>query len=312
LIGPNDAELEYRILDAVSVSTKEVGSGTLHLKLRDSGVQVSQATIGRVLYALDHRGMTTRVSNQGRVLTSAGKRHLADLRRWQDMRFWLEKILAETRPGTQSDYTEALDAICHLEGHLAGLAAIRATDAEVRTMRKVLELHEKNLNTMSLGRHQGLDFHGLVAKAARNQFLDTALNMIWSWNTDLREIWAHAYPVTGRFSFPDHMQIFHAIERHDSNRAERAMRAHYEIFIDSVRKHFGPHAASRPSRKEEVEDRGGFPARGATGPRLRGASKEGRGLARGLDPASLPEKTLAEIRRRGPSAPGRPRAIGRR
>jgi hypothetical protein len=90
------------------------------------------------------------------------------------------------------------------------------------------------------------------------------------------------------------------------------MRAHYEIFIDSVRKHFGPHNGSRPAGKEEVDGRGGFPARGATGPRLRSASKEGRGLAPGPDPASLPEKTLAGIRRRAPSAPGRPRAIGRR
>lgn len=297
MIGPNDAELEYRILDAVSLSTREVGSGTLHLRLRDRGVQVSQATIGRVLYSLDHRGITERVSNQGRVLTAAGKRHLADLRRWEDMRFWLEKILAETRPDTQSDYREALDALCHLEGHLARLAAERATAQEIAAMRRILDLHEKNLNTMSLGRQQGLGFHALIAKAARNPFLETAVNMIWSWNSDLREIWAHAYPVTGRFSFPDHLQVFHAIERRDANRAERAMRAHYEIFIDSVRKHFGVGRALRGAHGPAVSRPRGFDGR--RGPRLR-VGRDGGGLEAGVGPGPLPEQTIANLRRRPP------------
>lgn len=247
VIGPSGAELEYRILSVLALSTREVGSGTLYLRLRDQGIQVSQATIGRVLHSLDHRGITVRVSNQGRKLTPGGKRHLEDLRRWEDMRFWIEKVLAETRPGTQSDYTEALDALSYLEGNLARLAAERATRNEIAEMRSVLELHEKKLNTMSLGRAEGLSFHALLAKAARNKFLETAVNMIWSSNDDLRELWAHSYPITGRFSFPDHMHIFHAIARHDPSRAERAMRVHYDVFIQSVRRHFG--TGKIPSRK---------------------------------------------------------------
>lgn len=249
VIGPNGAELEYRILSVLALSKREVGSGTLYLRLRDQSVQVSQATIGRVLHSLDHRGITIRVSNQGRQLTAAGKRHLDDLRRWQDMRFWIEKVLAETRPGTQSDYTEALDALSYLEGHLARLAAERATRAEIAEMRRVLELHEKKLNTISLGRAEGLSFHDLLAKAARNKFLETAVSMIWSSNDDLRELWAHSYPITGQYSLPAHLQVFHAIARHDASRAERAMRAHYEIFIQSVRRHFG--TGKIPSRKAD-------------------------------------------------------------
>ncbi|MEO8430660.1 MAG: FCD domain-containing protein [Acidobacteriota bacterium] len=285
MIGLNGAELEYRILEALAASTGKVGSGTLYLHLRDQNFQVSQATIGRALHDLDRRGITIRVSNQGRVLTAAGKRHLSDIRQWEDMRYWLEKIIADTRPGTQTDYTEALDALAYLEGHLARLAAVRATGRDLSAMGRILDLHEKKLNTMSLGREQGLSFHALMAKAARNKFLESAVNMIWSGNHDLRKLWAHAYPLTGRYSFPDHLHVFQAISRRDPARAERAMRAHYEIFTQSVRRHFG--SGKKPKAA------GGGRLAGSAGPSLR----SGRPTSRRPPGPPVPEGQAATLAR---------------
>jgi GntR family transcriptional regulator, transcriptional repressor for pyruvate dehydrogenase complex len=291
VIGPHDAELEYRILEALSQAPGGVGSGTLHLRLRDRGVHVSQATIGRVLHSLDRRGITTRVSNQGRVLTVSGRHHLADLHRWDEMRYWLEKILADARPASQADHSEALDALSHLDSHLARLAAIHATQPEIRAMKRILELHERKLATMSLGRQQGLGFHAMIAKAARNQFLETAVNMIWSWNNDLREIWTHAYPLTGRYSLPDHIQVFQAIARRDPDRAESAMRAHYQVFIESVEKHFGSRRRPPKGKRRRRASKGPF-----AGPRPVGSREAG--------------EAIAQLRRNPPDRPVRAPASG--
>ena len=249
---PVTPNLEYLVLEKLAVAEEGVGSGNLFLLLRDQKVQVSQATVGRVLRLLDHRKLTTRVSNKGRVLTAAGRRHLADLRHWEGLRHWVEGDLKATKPAAQSEYLEALHALRHLDGQLARLAAERATRAQIAEMRRLLARHREALSTMSLGREQGLGFHGLIAKAAGNRFLETALDMIWSLNATIREFWANGYPVTGQYSYPDHIRIFNAIAAHDPAGAERAMHAHYDVFIDSVRQHFAQtkamRAAPRPVR----------------------------------------------------------------
>ncbi len=262
-VTPN---LEYLVLEKLSLAGAGVGSGNLFLLLRDEKVNVSQATVGRVLRLLDHRKLTSRISNKGRVLTAAGRRHLEDLRHWEGLRHWVESDLKETKPAAQSEYLEALHALRELDGHLARLAAERATKTQVAEMRRVLARHREELSTMTLGREQGLGFHRLIAKAAGNRFLETALDMIWSLNVPMREFWANGYPVTGQYSYPDHCRIFNSIAERDPAGSERAMHAHYDVFIDSVRKHFSnaralrmgprpvPAAAEAPNLSHPRED----------------------------------------------------------
>jgi DNA-binding FadR family transcriptional regulator len=260
-VTPN---LEYLVLEKLSIAGEGVGSGNLFLLLRDEKVHVSQATVGRVLRLLDHRKLTARVSNKGRILTAAGRRHLEELRHWEGLRHWVERDLKATKPAVQSEHLESLHALRFLDGHLARLAAERATKTQVAEMRRVLARHREALSTMSLnlGREQGLGFHGLVAKAAGNRFLETAVEMIWSLNATMREFWANGYPVTGQYSYPDHVRVFNAIAERDPAGAERGMHAHYDVFIDSVRKHFtdtkairralGPAPAASPAPLPET------------------------------------------------------------
>ena len=140
-----------------------------------------------------------------------------------------------------------------LEGHLSRLAAERATADQVGAMRRILEQHREKLNTVTLGRDQGLGFHTLLAKAAGNMFLEIAVDMIWSWNKVIRERWADGYPVTGQYSYPDHCRIFNAIAEHDPTNAERAMHAHYDVFIDNIRKQFVEGKAIRLDPKAALD-----------------------------------------------------------
>lgn len=241
------ANLEYVILETIANSTGGIGAASVVLHLSDQSVRTNPSTVGRALLLLDHRGLTAKIGNKGRVLTAAGRRHLEELRQWEGLRYWVENTLKQTRPATQNEYFEALYALRFLEGHLSRLAAERATADQVGAMRRILEQHQEKLNTVTLGRDQGLGFHTLLAKAAGNMFLEIAVDMIWSWNRVMRELWAHAYPITGRFSYPDHVRIFSAISGNDPAGAERAMHAHYDIFIEGFKRQFASAGSGAPS-----------------------------------------------------------------
>ncbi|MGH9367823.1 MAG: FadR/GntR family transcriptional regulator [Thermoanaerobaculia bacterium] len=230
--------LEYLVLDALEHSDDGIGSGNLFLHLRDQKLQTSQATLGRVLRLLDHQKLTAKVSNKGRVLTAAGRRHLEELRHQEGLRRWAEGVLKEIKSATQSEYLQGLHALRLLEGHLARLAAEHASKDHVALMRRTLEEHQKEMESRTRGKDQGLEFHDLVAAAAGNRFLQTAISMIWNWIKPIQDLWADADVLTGQSSYPDHLRVFKAIIAHDGGGAELAMHSHYDLFIESVRKHF--------------------------------------------------------------------------
>ncbi len=230
--------LEFAILERLEHAEDGIGSGNLFLYLRDRKMRASQATVGRVLRLLDHRRLTAKLSNKGRVLTAAGRRHLEELRHKEGLRHWAEGILKVTKPATQSEYLQALDALRYLEGLFARLAAVHATPEQVAVMDSTLEQQKKRLETRTRGKDQGLQFHELLSQAAANKFLVSASKMIWSWNRAIEDLWAEADVLTGQSSYPDHLKVLRAIHARDPGAAERAMHAHFDLFIESVRKHF--------------------------------------------------------------------------
>jgi hypothetical protein len=234
--------LEYLVLEHLDRSDAGIGSGNLHLELRDRRIHASQATIGRMLRLLEHRKLTEKVSNKGRVLTATGRRHLESLRQREGLRFWAEGVLKEVQPISQTDYIQALDALRWLEGQVTRLAAERATPAQIAAMERTLDEQQRRLGTTTRGKNQGLQFHELVAEAAGNRFLVSAAEMIWSWNRAIRDLWREADVLTGKSSLPDHQRILRAIADRDGGAAERAMRAHFGVFIETVKKNFA-HAA---------------------------------------------------------------------
>jgi hypothetical protein len=235
-------DLDLLILERLEDADGGIGSGNLFLFLRDRRVKASQATVGRVLRLLDHRKLTAKRANKGRVLTAAGRRHLEELRHKDGLKRWAEGVLKETKAATQSEYLQALEALRYLEGQFARLAAERATPDQVAIMRRTLDEQQKRLESMTRGRDQGLEFHALVAHIGDNRFLLSASQMIWSWNRAIQELWAEADVLTGQSSYPDHLRICRAIAAGDPGAAERAMHAHFDVFIETMRKHFSENA----------------------------------------------------------------------
>ncbi len=225
------------VLERLDGATDGVGSGTLQLYLRDHGVSASQPTVGRILRELDHDGLTVKVSNRGRVLTEKGRRRLELLRFETTRHEWAEELLRNVDPPSRADFLPILEALSHIEGEIARLAAERATDEQIKEMQAVVEEQHKNLDNPMRGAQQGTDFHDLLGKASRNRFLELAKRMLWDVNRPLQDLWYEANIVTGTSSYPAHLRLAQAVAGHDPRAAQRAMRDHFAIFVRAVEKH---------------------------------------------------------------------------
>jgi GntR family L-lactate dehydrogenase operon transcriptional regulator len=256
-------DLEHRILELLEGTRGGVGSGSIFLRLRDQGFEASQATVGRVLRVLDHQGMTTKVSNRGRVLTPAGKRFLEELRRREGRKEWAEQLLTDAEPASRDEFLKVLAALRLLEGHIASLAAENASPEQIDTLWRTLEAQREQLESPGMGADQGIDLHELIAEAAGNRFLRSATNLIWSSNKSIRDLWYEANILTGISSYPDHIRIIKAIANKDPRRAKHAMDVHFDRFVGAVRsflvdgKKPRPSRAQRPGKPQGSRDRGG-------------------------------------------------------
>ena len=227
----------FLVLERLDGAPDGVGSGTLQLYLRDHDISASQPTVGRILRELDHEGLTLKVSNRGRVLTEKGRRRLELLRFENTRHQWAEGMLRNVDPPSRADFLPILEALGLIEGEMARLAAKRATDEQIKEMQTVVEEQRKNLESPLRGAQQGTDFHHLLGNACGNHFLQLAKRILWDVNRALQDLWYEANIVTGTSSYPAHLRLAQAVAAHDPRAAQRAMRDHFDVFVEAVKQH---------------------------------------------------------------------------
>ncbi len=124
-----------------------------------------------------------------------------------------------------STYLAEVRAI--LEPEIAALAAMRVQDPELATMREAVVVMDRAGQDPDAYIEADLDFHLALAEAAANPLI---LSLIDSIVGLLREQRLRIFKVSGG---PERGQIHHkrileAMERHDSEKAREAMKAHLE------------------------------------------------------------------------------------
>ncbi len=124
-----------------------------------------------------------------------------------------------------SSLLQATEARMVLESELAALAAERITDEELERLHECLQRMRTSTDSSFLT--ADVDFHLTVGKAARNDILYSALDMLQivirgGISRILRK--AKGEPV----SLEEHEAIYEALVRHDPESARRWMRAHIE------------------------------------------------------------------------------------
>ena len=119
-----------------------------------------------------------------------------------------------------------------LEPHIAALAAARAEEQHLRSMREAFQAMDQNLDNPDGYIEADLEFHLALAEAAGNPLILSLLHSIVGL---LREQRMQLFQIKGapERSQRHHKRILGAIEQHDAEAAREAMRAH----LQDVRKY---------------------------------------------------------------------------
>jgi GntR family transcriptional repressor for pyruvate dehydrogenase complex len=179
---------------------------------------VSRTAVREAVKALREKGLVEAYSGRGTFITDGTS---------QAVRQSLDLMVKIGQP-EGSQYLAELRAI--LEPEIAALAAARAQESDMATMREAVAVMDRAGRDPDPYIEADLDFHLALAEAAANPLI---LSLIDSIVGLLREQWMRIFKVEGgpeRGQF-HHKRILEAMEQRDPEKARDAMRAH----LDQVR-----------------------------------------------------------------------------
>jgi len=176
---------------------------------------VSRTAVREAVKALREKGLVEAYSGRGTFVTNGTS---------QAMRQSLDWLIKIGEPGNLAQLEEVREI---LEPDIAALAATRADEQHLATMREAVELMDRSRQDPDTYIEADLDFHLSLAEAAANPII---LSLIDSIVGLLREQRMRIFRIEGgpERGQHHHKRILEAVERRDSQAAREAMRAHLQ------------------------------------------------------------------------------------
>jgi GntR family transcriptional regulator, transcriptional repressor for pyruvate dehydrogenase complex len=217
-------EREPRLSDKVAelmretIISRQMSPGTPLPSERELGEQfgVSRTVIREAVRALAAKGIVE-------VRTGSGLR-VASV----DEATALESLTWYIRGG-QIDYAEVHEVRSAIEVEMAGLAAERRSDDQLKALQDAHKRFQTVLDDVEEATLADVEFHALIAKATENELFSALLGSI---GEALIEVRRETLTVgSGKKTVSAHAKILAAIKRGDARAARDAMREH----LDTVR-----------------------------------------------------------------------------
>lgn len=132
--------------------------------------------------------------------------------------------------GREIDFDRVHEVRSVLEVHMAGLAAERASEEDVRQLREAHEKMAGEIADLDAAAVDDLDFHRRIALATDNVLFLVLMDSVGSVLVDIRR--ANLGSGSSPMTLAQHEAILEAIAAHDPERARRAMATHLEGVAD--------------------------------------------------------------------------------
>lgn len=236
----DQTRIERIALETLASADGPVGASRLVERLSQHEIEVSEATAGRFLRSLDHRGLTRPVSKLGRLLTDAGRARLKELEILQRKDEQTALLVGAASPADVDELIDLLYVRRAVEPEAARHAALRATDDERAALRELAESHVHHVMGSGGDADAPLNLHRLVAQASHNKMLTAVAGLTVDPSTNglstlLDVISSEA---GAQFTFAhEHRDIVDAILAREPDRAEAAMREHVDDLITVVQQY---------------------------------------------------------------------------
>nr|WP_238387395.1 FCD domain-containing protein [Psychrilyobacter piezotolerans] len=213
---------------------KPTGASLIKRELKNLKINISEATIGRILFDLDNIGFTLKDGYRGRVITDKGKLYLNNLQRKKDRREKGELFLSALNIQEIDRLLEALEARKVIESQMAKFAAAKSNIQTKKDFKRIIESHEKMVKNLTEYEYN-IPFHKYIATLAGNKILELMLQMVVE-DTRFTPALKKIEKNLGMKTIEEHKNIAHAIIEKNPEAAEKAMADHIDSLIVKVKK----------------------------------------------------------------------------
>jgi GntR family transcriptional repressor for pyruvate dehydrogenase complex len=192
---------------------------------------VSRTAVREAIKALHEKGFVDAYPGRGTFIANGNS---------NSMRQSLDRILKSGTPDGAAHLVEIREI---LEPEIAALAAVRADDQDLATMREAVSVMDNARRDADAFIEADLDFHLSLAEAAANPFVLSLIDSIVGLLREqrMRIFYVEGGPERGQVH---HKRILDAMEQRDSRGAREAMQAHLrQVREDSRNSPGGPEPA---------------------------------------------------------------------
>ena len=223
----------------VTLRTLAAGEGPVGVwrvrdALRAAGIEVSEATVGRLLRELDYLGLSERVGvKSGRVLTSEGRRELAALEQAQREDANRDQFLRAIRAESAEDILDLLHIRRAVEVETARLAALRASEDDLARLAVAVREHQRAVAQGGPATEESIRIHLLIARASGSRAAEAVLRLILQ-NRQVLKAQMDMQRQVGWVVPQEHEWLLEAIKQRQPQEAAEGMRAHIDRLIEAV------------------------------------------------------------------------------
>jgi GntR family transcriptional repressor for pyruvate dehydrogenase complex len=199
---------------------------------------VSRTVVREALNLLEARGLISIEHGRGAVVSGGNTDAVRDAL----------GLILRVRPKV---LWELLEMRAILEVEISGLAAGRATEEDTDAMRVQLERMAAAIDAPEGYVDADVEFHALLARAARNGVLLTMLEPIVDLLRASRRVSASRRPGSALRALGEHEEILRRVEAGDAEGARREMRAHLANTVRDIEAVLGEGALEEGLRGRE-------------------------------------------------------------
>ena len=242
----DDGATEYHALKELSQNVGPLGCWRIRGALQVAGIQLSEATAGRLLRQLDLEGYTQPVGSKGRLLTERGRRRLADLEQARARTSSQKDLWQAIHVERLEDVLDVLAARRLIEAETARLAALLASEEEIAELERAVVAHIAEVRAGQKAGALNRSIHRLIAQASRSHVLQAIASLIVE-DGQLHNVQLRVQRASGARGLApeEHAVILKAIKDRRPAEAAEAMCTHIDRIIRVVRTYHATHGQQR-------------------------------------------------------------------
>lgn len=226
-------EIEIKVLKIIENSDKAMGTWAVEDKLKEEDIEVSSATVGRILSKLENSEFLEKHKNKGRTITLEGKLAIKRAETINVINFHQNKINEIISTEILGNFIMIIQARKAIEKETCRLATRHITQAELDKLEVILDRQEEKLRKGESIANEDIDFHKTIAKASRNEILESMYSIIATFKQQSMVF----EKLRKEINSPNntyHRKIYNAIKNNDEREAVKLMAEHMENLMNDV------------------------------------------------------------------------------